>query len=157
MEIQSNHYLIVAAKNIAIKAHAGQTYAGKDYFKEHVLHVAAATEKSCSDIPGIVLALLHDVVEDSDMSYSDIEHALEHACGRYLNMHKHLIKQVIDGLKCITKVKGEDYDLYIQRVKSNSLARAVKFQDSTCNMNRCIKDKDYKRAKKYLKVLIELS
>jgi (p)ppGpp synthase/HD superfamily hydrolase len=157
MEIKSSHYLIGAAKQIAMTAHAGQLYAGKDYFKEHVLPVAVAVEKAEGSLVEITLALLHDVVEDSEMTYSDVEHGLEKACGRYLNLHKHLIKQVMDGLKCITKVKGEDYDLYIQRVKSNSLAREVKFHDSTCNMNRCIKDKDYKRAKKYLKVLIELS
>lgn len=149
----NNHYLIVAARQFAREKHDGMKYANGSYFEMHLKKVAEMGKT----VEEIALGNIHDVVEDCDVSFQDVRNVLERSCGAYVSHHQTAIENIMAGLECITKRKGEVYEDYIQRVKSNSLARKVKFYDSTCNMNQCIKDKDYKRAKKYLKVLIELS
>lgn len=152
-----HHYLTVAARNIADVAHQGHVYAKGSYLTNHVYKVAKAVDGDHGTVAEIAVAFLHDVVEDCGITYDEIQEKLEQSTGQFLGLHKNAIANIIEALKAITKVEGECYDSYIQRVKANPIARKVKRHDSTCNMNQCIKDKDYKRAKKYLKVLVELS
>ena len=152
-----HHYLTVAAKRIADEAHKDHTYAKGSYLVNHVYKVARSVDGDSGTVTEVAVAFLHDVVEDCDITYSEIQEKLEQSTGQFLSLHQNAIANIITALKAITKTQGEDYDTYIQRVKANPIARKVKRHDSTCNMNQCIKDKDYKRAKKYLKVLVELA
>lgn len=152
-----HHYLTVAAKKIADEAHKDHTYAKGSYLVNHVYKVARSVDEDNGTVAEIAVAFLHDVVEDCIVTYEEIQERLEQATGQFLGIHQNAIASIVVALKAITKVEGEDYDSYIQRVKANPIARKVKRHDSTCNMNQCIKDKDYKRAKKYLKVLVELA
>ena len=43
-------------------------------------------------------------------------------------------QDVIEALEAITKRKGEDYIVYLQRVKANRIARAVKIRDVIDNL-----------------------
>ena len=148
-----NHYLVVAARTIARQYHSGQKYADGDYFELHLSKVAEMGKT----IEEISLGYIHDVVEDCNVALEDVQASLEASCGKYVSHHTSSIESIMAGLESITKREGEVYEEYIKRVKTNSLARRVKQHDAECNMKRCIKDKDYKRAKKYLKVLVELS
>ncbi|WP_197034489.1 hypothetical protein [Streptobacillus canis] len=56
-----------------------------------------------------IVALLHDVIEDSDYTLED------------LNVY--FDKDVIEAVKVITKVKGEKYMEYLERVKNNNIAK----------------------------------
>ena len=63
---------------------------------------------------------------------------------------------IINALRCVTKTsENENYDDFIDRVKKNPLAVAVKINDLTDNMDirrlPYLSDKDVKRLKKYLK------
>ena len=71
-----------------------------------------------------VCALLHDVVEDTDVTYHDLEEVGYN-------------KDVIDILKILTKVKGEDYRDYIERIieSGNIHAMYIKLSDLKHNMD----------------------
>jgi hypothetical protein len=65
-------------------------------------------------------------------------------------------KEIVDALRCVTKLsENENYDDFIDRVKKNPLAVAVKINDLTDNMDirrlPYLSDKDVQRLKKYLK------
>jgi len=85
------------------------------------------------------IALLHDVVEDTDETIQDLE--------------KEFPKQVTDALKLLTHDKSEDYFTYVKRIKINPYAKKVKLADLKQNMNLSrldkITDEDLKRVEKY--------
>ena len=88
-----------------------------------------------------VCALLHDVVEDTNVTYDDLRSV------GYSD-------EVIDILKIITKLKGEDYRKYIDRIiESNNIhAMNIKLSDLRHNMDLSrIKNQttnDYERIQK---------
>jgi (p)ppGpp synthase/HD superfamily hydrolase len=131
--------LIDIAKKIAKKAHAGQTdRAGVDYIK-HVQAVAKGVSGKAE-----IVAWLHDVLEDSHFTESDLKKA---------GISDEILKAVI----AITKIEGEDYNSYLKRVKANKLARIVKISDMKHNMDlsrlKTVKDADIKRRAKYKKAI----
>ena len=70
-------------------------------------------------------------------------------------------EEIINALRCVTKMsENENYDDFIERVKTNPLAVAVKINDLTDNMDirrlPYLSDKDVKRLKKYLKAYKKL-
>ena len=71
-----------------------------------------------------VCALLHDVVEDTDVTYDDLK-----SVG--------YSKEVIDILTILTKTKGEDYRKYIDRIiaSENIHAMNIKLSDLRHNMD----------------------
>ena len=69
---------------------------------------------------------------------------------------------IVGALRCVTKLSDDEpYDEFIERVKTNQLAVAVKINDLAHNMDirRCkeLSDWDVKRLKKYLKAYHELT
>ena len=128
------------AYEIAKRAHLGQVdKAGEDYIK-HPQKVASFVK---SDEEKAV-AYLHDVIEDTELTLEDL-HEYEFS------------KEVIEAVDIITKKKGEDYQSYLNSVKKNKLARAVKLADLRHNsdLTRLIKvtEKDIKRKEKYQKAI----
>ena len=71
-----------------------------------------------------VCALLHDVVEDTDIDYHDLE---------WLGYNK----DIIEILRILTKLKGEDYKVYINRIidSNNIHAMNIKLSDLRHNMD----------------------
>lgn len=81
-----------------------------------------------------LVALLHDVVEDSAVSIRDLS---------LLNFPK----EVVIAVDCITKRHQEDYRLsYLNRVVSNKIARTIKRLDILDNLRD---NKNEKMIKKY--------
>ena len=117
--------LITKALNLAKKAHAGQTdKAGNDYFEHHILHLFNAVGGyEAEPIEKAIVAILHDVVEDSEVTVEEIE--------------REFGKTVADAVDALSKTEAtQKYDLdYIYTVKSNPLAREVKKEDLRHNMN----------------------
>ena len=69
---------------------------------------------------------------------------------------------IVDALRCLTKLsEDEPYESFIQRVKTNPLAIAVKINDLTDNMDirrlQDMTDSDVKRLRKYLRAYQELT
>ena len=130
-----NTKLTRLASKIAYKAHEGQTdKAGVPYIF-HPIHIAEQmdNEESC------IVALLHDVVEDSNITLE------------YLS--KYFNEDIIEALRILTKEENDDYVEYIKRVKTNKLATKVKLKDLEHNMDLTrldeITDDDMNRSKKY--------
>ena len=130
-----NTKLTRLASKIAYKAHEGQfDKAGVPYIF-HPIHVAEGmtTEITC------IVALLHDVVEDSDITLEDLS--------KYFN------EDVIRALRVLTKNDDDDYIDYIKRVKTNEIATLVKLKDLEHNMDLTrldeVTEEDRERKKKY--------
>jgi len=128
------------AYEIAKRAHLGQVdKAGEDYIKhpEKVASFVKTDEEKA-------VAYLHDVIEDTELTLEDLcEYSFS--------------KEVIEAVDIITKKRGEDYQSYLNSVKKNKLARAVKLADLRHNsdLTRLIKvtEKDIKRKEKYQKAI----
>lgn len=132
------------AIEIATEAHKGQyDKAGNDYIG-HPLRVMDMGRSEEEKIVGV----LHDVVEDTDWTFEMLA-------------AEGFSQDIIAALKCVTKIsENENYDDFIERVKKNPLAAAVKINDLSDNMDirrlPYLSDKDIKRLKKYLKAYKKL-
>ena len=130
---------------IAYNAHMGQVdKAGIPYIL-HPVHLAEQmdTEEEC------IVALLHDVVEDTNVTMEELE--------------KEFSKTVIDALNLLTHDKETDYMEYIKQIKTNPIATKVKLADLKHNSDQTrlegiqekeldpTKPKKYQEAMKYLK------
>ena len=133
------------AIEIATEAHKGKfDKAGRDYIG-HPLRVMEMGKSEEEKIVGV----LHDVIEDTDWTFEKLA-------------EEGFSDKVITALKCVTKTsESENYDNFIDRVKKNPLAVAVKINDLTDNMDirrlPYLSDKDVKRLKKYLKAYKRLT
>ncbi|MCL6577667.1 HD domain-containing protein [Kyrpidia sp.] len=135
---------LALALRIAKQAHAGQTDKGGWPYIEHPLAVASMVHGSKEKI----VALLHDVCEDSDIALEDLR-----AAG--------FDDDVIEAVRAITKMKGESYDAYLARVAANPIARAVKIADlrHNCDLSRISNPgpSDFARVKRYQAAIRTLS
>lgn len=136
---------IERAIQIATEAHKGQfDKAGREYIG-HPIRVMEMGKTEDEKIVGV----LHDVIEDTDWTFERLE-------------AEGFSQEVINTLRCVTKTsENENYDKFIDRVKKNPLAAAVKINDLTDNMDirrlPYLSDKDVKRLKKYLKAYKRLT
>lgn len=102
----------------AEKAHAGQAdKAGRPY----ILHPVAVAEMLPGDIQKTV-ALLHDVVEDTPVTLEALVAAGFPA-------------EVVAAVALLTRRPGQDYTAYIEGIRANPLATAVKIADLRHNMD----------------------
>lgn len=107
------------AISIALKAHAGvEDKSGRPY----ILHPLTLMLQMESE-EQMITAVLHDVVEDSDVTLDDLAQA-------------GFSTRVLQALELLTHDKGEMLYLdYVAAVASNPLARAVKLADLRHNMD----------------------
>ena len=132
--------LLERAAKICLSVHAEQRdKAGKAYFL-HPLSIAV----KCETDEEKIVALLHDVVEDGDIN------------GDFL-IRNGFSNSVVDAIISLTKKEEEEYDDFIKRLASNSLARKVKIKDLEDNLNilrlKNLNENDLVRCNKYLKAL----
>lgn len=136
--------MIDIALAIAKKAHAGQVdKAGVDYI-QHPLYVASQVKTEQEK----TVALLHDVIEDSDVTVDDL-------------LASGLSNEVVTAVQILTKKKGQSYQEYLEKVKTNNLARVVKLADLKHNSDlsrlKSVTNTDYERVKKYKNAIRYLS
>lgn len=110
--------LLRIAEEIAKKAHDGQVDKVGVPYITHPVRVAA----SCGSIEEKIVALLHDVVEDTPITLSDLKAA---------GMPGH----VTAAVDAITKRDNEKNIDYLERVKANPIAKAVKLKDLADNFS----------------------
>src|SRR3989338_258253 len=132
------------AIGIATAAHKGQVdKAGKPY----ILHSLRVMLKMPS-IELMIIAVLHDGIEDSTLTYEDLR-------------QKGFSATIISAVEALTKREGETYEVFISRVKTNMLARSVKIADIEDNLDitRIAQpsSRDYERLEKYKKALLVLN
>lgn len=100
------------AMKICFEAHKDQKDKGGLPYVFHPFHVA----ESMIDEDSTVVALLHNVVEDSDYTIDDLK-------------EMGFNDEVLEALWLLTHKEGEDYYRYIKRVRRNELAKFVKLAD----------------------------
>lgn len=99
------------AMKIAYEAHHGQVdYGGVPYIF-HPYHVA----EQMKDEITTCIALLHDVVEDTDVTMEELE--------------REFPGEVTDALRLLTHDVSTDYFDYVRAIRENPAARAVKLAD----------------------------
>jgi (p)ppGpp synthase/HD superfamily hydrolase len=135
------------AIEIAQVAHKGVKDKGGHDYINHPIRVMHAMSNDQEKI----VAILHDVVEDSDWTFDRLkEEGFEDS--------------VIESLRCVTKYsEEEDYQEFIKRAATNKIATKVKMADIEDNLDLSrlgtLTEKDltriekYKKALKYLKAL----
>ena len=130
--------IIEKSLQIALEAYAGQKdKAGKPYIL-HPLRIMGnmETEEEMS------VALLHDVIEDSDFTDTDL-------------LDRGIPLKVVNAVSLLSKVEGQSYEQYIQGILSDELALKVKKADIEDNINVLRLDEinsfDLKRIEKYHK------
>lgn len=104
----------------------------------HPYHVA----EQMDDEIAVCVALLHDVMEDTDMTESDLR-----AAG--------FPDEVIEPLRLLTHEPGVPYMDYVQRIAENNVATRVKLADLQHNSDITrldrVTEKDLERVRKYSK------
>jgi guanosine-3',5'-bis(diphosphate) 3'-pyrophosphohydrolase len=132
-------HLYTLAYNLAEAAHITQTDKGGQPYFGHLLRVSNA----CNSIQAKIVALLHDIVEDFEYTGVTLDNLRGYG----------FTDEIIDAVIAITKIDGEDYWVYLARVKANWIATEVKLCDLRDNMNldrlTVVTDYDLQRVKKY--------
>lgn len=100
------------AMRLCYKAHDGQMDKGGVPYVFHPFHVAEQMKLEYD----ICVALMHDVLEDTDYTIEDIR-------------AEGFPEEILDALLCITRDKRMDYADYIEIVKTNDIATRVKLAD----------------------------
>ena len=111
------------AIEIAVSAHKGQTDKGGNPYILHPLRVMMSLESQAEKMVGV----LHDVVEDSDWTFEDLE-------------SEGFPVEVIDALKSVTKNgsehgSDEGYFRFVERAKLNPIGSRVKIADLQDNLD----------------------
>lgn len=135
---------------LATNGHAGQFDKGGNPYILHPLAVMQKIPKTGdTEVDEIRqgIAVLHDLIEDTKTTYQELRDA-------------GICERIIEGVKCLTKIPGESYDEYREKVKSNPDSVVVKLCDLEHNTDikrlRGVTEKDIKRMEKYFHFYMEL-
>ncbi len=128
--------LLERAIAIAVEGHHGQRdKAGQPY----VLHPLRMMLRQRGEAE-MMAAVLHDVVEDAGWTLERLA-------------QEGMPREVVAAVDCLTRRAGETYEAFVDRVKPNPIARAVKLADLEDNMNLVrigtLADKDWERMQRY--------
>lgn len=106
---------------LSFEAHKNQRDKGGMPYVFHPFHLA----EQMTDEISTVVALLHDVVEDTSYTFEDLA-------------EMGFPSAVIDALKLLTHEGGVPYMDYVREIKTNSVAAAVKLADlrHNCDLSR---------------------
>lgn len=106
------------AMKIAYDAHHGQLDCNGVPYIFHPYHLA---EQMSDEITACV-ALLHDVIEDTNITIEQLENDFP--------------KEVTEAVKLLTHDNNTDYFEYVRAIKNNPVAKAVKMADLMHNLNQ---------------------
>ena len=109
--------MTVKAMRIAYEAHLGQVDYNNVPYIFHPFHLAEQMEDEIC----CTVALLHDVVEDTEVTFADLE--------------REFPPQVIEALRLLTHEENVDYFSYVRQIKTNPIATKVKLEDLKHNMD----------------------
>ena len=150
MLVNKEENIVQCAAELARELHKGQVdKAGVDYFTGHLTAVA----QMGSTWQEQAMGYLHDASEDTPYSVEEVLNLLADKLGTPLSDTDRL--ELADALHLLDHHLAPDREIYIQRIKSNALAKAVKMHDLTHNMDLTRipnpAKKDYERIERYKK------
>ena len=112
--------------------HKGQKRIGGDDYITHPIAVSEIVKSQGFDEDYQIAALFHDLLEDTDATEEEIL--------KYGN------QKILEAVVLLTKKKGYDMAEYINALKENPIAFAVKAADRLHNLNcAIITDEEFKR------------
>lgn len=130
---------------LAATRHSGQRDKGGLPYVLHPLKVSHYLKTT--DLELMVIAIGHDLVEDTETTYAEL-------------LELGFSPRVVNGIRCLTKVKGETYEEYKKKVKSNRDSILVKMCDLRHNTDirrlKGVTQKDLERVQKYHEFYLEL-
>ncbi|MDH7604892.1 MAG: phosphohydrolase [Melioribacter sp.] len=137
--------LLNKAMLIAFEAHKKQVDKNGQPYVGHIFRVMNMGKTMDEKICGV----LHDIVEDTDWTFEKLE-------------AEGFPQHIIDALKCLTKLsEDEPYEDFINRVRTSDLAKRVKINDLSDNLDvkryNELAERELNRLNKYLhwyKVLV---
>jgi len=128
------------AIKIAFEAHGKQNDRSGIPYVLHPIHVA----EQMKDETTTIVALLHDVVEDTDVTLEDLK-------------NDGFSQEVLDAVDVLTHKDGMKYLDYVRRLATNPIAKKVKVEDIKHNtdLTRTINpnDKIFKKMPVYMEAL----
>ena len=128
------------ALKLCFEAHKAQLDKSGMPYVFHPCHLA----EQMKDETTTVVALLHDVIEDTDYTFNDLI-----AMG--------FDGAIIEAIELMTHEEGVPYMDYVEKIKSNPIAREVKLADLRHNSDLSRLDapteKDKMRVEKYRKAI----
>lgn len=128
------------AMKLCFDAHKEQVDKSGLPYVFHPFHLA----EQMQDEDTTIVALLHDVAEDTDITLEQIS---EFGFG----------EEIVQALALLTHAKEVPYMDYVRAIKPNPIARAVKLADLKHNsdLSRAdeVTEKDLKRREKYLQAI----
>ncbi len=128
------------ALKLCFEAHKEQFDKSGMPYVFHPFHLA----EQMTDEATTVVALLHDVVEDTDITFEEFE---KQGFG----------EEIISALKLLTHNDNTPYMDYIAKIKNNKIATAVKLADLRHNSDlsrlSVVDEKALKRKEKYEKAI----
>lgn len=130
---------------LATNAHAGQYDKGGNPYILHPLKVMHYLKSEDEELQCIALG--HDVIEDTKATYVQL---------RELG----ITERIIEGIRALTKIPGETYDEYKERVFASEDAMRVKMADLRHNTDirrlKGVTEKDIARVAKYHMFYLEI-
>ena len=136
MNLEVKQGTLERAIEIAARTHAGQLDKGGAPYILHPLRVMLRVAPGAQQI----VAVLHDVVEDSAVTFEDLE-------------REGFSAEVISGLRAVTKIEGESYEDFVARAALDPVGKAVKLADlmENSDLSRIAEpsQKDLERVAKY--------
>ena len=128
------------AMKISFEAHKNQTDKNGMPYIYHPIHLA----EQMTDEATICVALLHDVVEDTNITFEQLE-------------AEGFSNEIISAIKLMTHDDYVPYMDYVTEIKKNPVATAVKLADLRHNSDLTrldvIDEKALKRVEKYKKAI----
>ena len=121
--------------------HAGQIRKNGDPYIFHPLKVARYLYDQGYDIRYQVVALLHDVIEDTDATYDDLKNFCD--------------DEMLEAVRLVTKTDGYIEQDYIDAILKHNMAKAVKNSDRINNLEDSLYSGDPEFQKRYIKETIE--
>ena len=130
---------------LATNKHANQFDKGGNPYILHPIAVMYLLEEADEELQCIALG--HDIVEDCKVTYLELR-------------EMGFTERIIHGIRCMTKVPGETYEEYKEKVKSNPDSIKVKKADLKHNTRierlKGVTAKDMARMERYFVFYIEL-
>jgi (p)ppGpp synthase/HD superfamily hydrolase len=131
---------------LATNAHAGQYDKGGNPYILHPLKVMHYLRSEDEELQCIALG--HDIIEDTEVDYCNLR-------------EEGFTDRIINGIQSLTRISGETYEEYMEKVKANKDAVKVKMADLRHNSDirrlKGVTDKDVARIAKYHKFYLELA
>lgn len=128
------------AMRIAYDAHAGQVDKTGLPYIYHPIHLA----ESMTDENSVITALLHDVIEDTNLTIDELAREGFH-------------EDVLTALTLLTHNPAEEYMDYISRISTCPLARKIKLADLRHNSDPTrldsVDEKTARRFEKYSRAI----